>query len=341
MRDLVAGGVLALPGGVLTLRVPGPFDLSVVITGANGKVSGDADFVFYNQPAAPGVRLSGNTVTLDRARLRPGAARLTLVASPETEHAPLARPTLTITGNGLDLRFTTPVPVRERAMLLAEVYRRDAEWRIRALGQGYDDGLAGVARDFGVVVTDPGASGPGTPTQRPPDQGMPGGSTPARHAPGHGTPARHTSVQRISGQGTPAPPASGRGMPDHVAPDRDIADVIALTNAARAAAGLPPLTHDPRLSEVARAHSADMIRRGYFAHTSPEGAQPWDRTAAAHIDFRGIAENIAWGQRSAREVVDGWMNSPGHRANILLPDFTHIGVGRAGEHWTQLFGAAW
>lgn len=288
MRDLVAGGVLRLPGGMLTLRVPGPFDLSVVITGATGKVSGDADFVFYNQPAAPGVRLSGNTVTLDRSRLRPGATRLTLIASPETEHTPLARPVLTITGISLDLRFATPVPVRERAMLLAEVYRRDTEWRVRALGQGYADGLAGVARDFGVVVTDPGGA-----------------------------------------------------VSDPVVPERDIADVIALTNAARAAAGLPPLAHDPRLSAVALAHSADMIQRGYFAHASPDGAQPWDRTKASGIDFRGIAENIAWGQRSAREVVDGWMNSPGHRANILLPDFTHIGVGRAGEHWTQLFGAAW
>ena len=73
-----------------------------------------------------------------------------------------------------------------------------------------------------------------------------------------------------------------------------------------------------------------MAVRAFYSHTSPEGGQPWDRAAAAGSTRRSIGENIACGQRSAAEVVEGWMNSPGHRANILKPGFTHIGVGFAG-----------
>lgn len=121
------------------------------------------------------------------------------------------------------------------------------------------------------------------------------------------------------------------------------AEVITLTNAERAAAGLPPLSPDPLLTNAAQAHSADMVARAFYAHTSPDGSEPWHRAAAAGSTRRSIGENIACGQRSADEVVRGWMNSPGHRANILKPGFTHIGIGfagggAAGTYWTQLFG---
>lgn len=125
---------------------------------------------------------------------------------------------------------------------------------------------------------------------------------------------------------------------------RTAADVVELTNRERARAGLPPLAVDPVLTTAAQAHSADMIARAFYSHTSPDGSQPWDRAAAAGSTRRSIGENIACGQRSPAEVVEGWMNSPGHRANILKPTFTHIGVGfegggAAGTYWTQLFGA--
>ncbi len=86
-----------------------------------------------------------------------------------------------------------------------------------------------------------------------------------------------------------------------------------------------------------------MVARDFYAHTAPDGGKPWDRAAAAGSRCRTVGENIACGQRSAAEVVRGWMNSPGHRANILKPEFTRLGVGfagggRAGTYWTQLFG---
>ncbi|MGW1626072.1 CAP domain-containing protein, partial [Streptomyces sp. NPDC002172] len=125
---------------------------------------------------------------------------------------------------------------------------------------------------------------------------------------------------------------------------RTRAEVVDLTNQERTRAGLRPLAADPQLAAAAQAYSTDMATRDFYSHTSPEGTQPWDRAAAAGSRRRTIGENIACGQRSAAEVVEGWMNSPGHRANILKPDFTHIGTGfagggRAGTYWTQLFGA--
>ncbi|MGW4107720.1 CAP domain-containing protein, partial [Streptomyces sp. NPDC004976] len=126
--------------------------------------------------------------------------------------------------------------------------------------------------------------------------------------------------------------------------DRTAGEVVDLTNRERARAGLPPLSRDARLTAAAQAHSADMVARDFYSHTAPDGSRPWDRAAAAGSARRTVGENIACGQRSAAEVVEGWMNSPGHRANILKADFTHIGVGfagggRAGMYWTQLFGA--
>ncbi len=123
-----------------------------------------------------------------------------------------------------------------------------------------------------------------------------------------------------------------------------LGEVVDLTNAERARHGLRPLTVDARLAAAAQAHSADMVRRGFFAHESPDGRQVWDRAVAAGYAYRKVAENIAAGQRTADEVVRGWMGSPGHRANILDGDLTQIGVGRAdggsyGVYWTQVFGA--
>lgn len=118
--------------------------------------------------------------------------------------------------------------------------------------------------------------------------------------------------------------------------------VVRLTNQARAANGCRALVHDPKLHAAAERHSADMAARGYFDHTSPDGRDPGDRVQASGFSpIRTWGENIAMGQRTAEQVVQGWLDSPGHRANIMNCSFTHIGVGHAtkGPHWTQVFAA--
>ncbi|MBA2947966.1 CAP domain-containing protein [Streptomyces himalayensis] len=491
MSELVPGGNLPLPGGTLTIRVPGAFDMSAIITDDSGKVRGDGDFVFYNQPAAPGARLLGEELVVDPTALRAGASRVTVVISPAEPGTPLGhlpRPTLHVSAPGgrVIARFTPPRPQHETVLLLAEVYRRGPAWKLRALGQGYAEGLAGVARDFGVDVVEdavpspggavaggsprpvapPGRDGSRMPSTAPGSLGfrLPGprglrlsgafsrangprvpasgssGSPVSGGAPDpddylrlvnsararSGSPpvvldARLTAAARdhaagmaargqlaskgpdgvsvhqritasgyayltvgehlVSGPRTPAEfveyclsaersrstlcePAFTEAGLAYVADRRSgdmfwtalwarpftpaglaqtAAEVIALTNTERARAGLTPLSGDPHLTAAAQGHSADMVARAFYSHTSPDGSEPWDRAAAAGCTRRSIGENIACGQRSPAEVVDGWMNSPGHRANILKPGFTHIGVGfagggAAGTYWTQLFG---
>ncbi|WP_446048141.1 TerD family protein, partial [Streptomyces olivaceus] len=167
MSELVPGGNTPLPGGPVSLRVPGAFDVSALVTDDGGKVGGDEDFVFYNQPDAPGTRLRGDTLTVDPARLRAGATRVTVVVScadPGTVLNALPSPTLRVAdaGGRALARFTPPRPGPETVLLLAELYRRGGGWKLRALGQGYADGLAGLARDFGVEVTDESRPEPGT-----------------------------------------------------------------------------------------------------------------------------------------------------------------------------------
>lgn len=117
----------------------------------------------------------------------------------------------------------------------------------------------------------------------------------------------------------PAPPSSG-----------DFSSLegrmLALVNQERAANGLAPLTLDPALSSVARAHSLDMATRSYFSHTNPDGLSPFDRMSRAGITFRSAAENIAWAG-TVDIAHTSLMNSPGHRANILNPTLNRIGIG--------------
>jgi uncharacterized YkwD family protein/spore coat assembly protein SafA len=119
-------------------------------------------------------------------------------------------------------------------------------------------------------------------------------------------------------------------------------DVINLTNAERTKNGLKPLAADWELSRVARYKSADMRDKHYFSHTSPTYGDPFNMMRSFGINYRSAAENIAAGQRTANEVVQSWMNSPGHRKNILNASYTHMGSGYAsggdyGHYWTQMF----
>lgn len=115
--------------------------------------------------------------------------------------------------------------------------------------------------------------------------------------------------------------------------------VLSMVNSERAVAGCEPLRVDHRLVRAATAHSADMSRRGYFSHTTPEGVTFGERIRRAGYPKPG-AENIAHGQTSARQVVGDWLASPGHHRNIVNCEFEAIGIGVGpnGGIWTQDFG---
>lgn len=114
-------------------------------------------------------------------------------------------------------------------------------------------------------------------------------------------------------------------------------EVVNLVNIERQKAGLAPLKIDTELSKVARLKSEDMKNKGYFSHTSPTYGSPFDMLKQFNITYKTAGENIAKGQKTAKDVVNAWMNSEGHRKNILSKSFTHIGVGHSSNHWTQLF----
>jgi uncharacterized protein YkwD len=135
--------------------------------------------------------------------------------------------------------------------------------------------------------------------------------------------------------GAPAPVASAPA-----APANDAQAVHAAVNRHRQSRGCAPLVWSEGAARAAQRHSEDMVRRGYFSHTSPDGTQPWDRIRAQGLSFTLAAENIAMNGGGAEATVRGWINSAGHRANIENCALTHTGVGVAGSYWTQVFFTA-
>lgn len=116
-------------------------------------------------------------------------------------------------------------------------------------------------------------------------------------------------------------------------------EVVRLVNEIRAKNGLKPLTQDWELSRVARYKSQDMKDNKYFSHTSPVYGSPFQMIKDFGISYRSAGENIARGYATPQAVVNAWMNSSGHRANILNASYTRIGVGYVadGKYWTQMF----
>lgn len=220
--------------------------------------------------------------------------------------------------------------------LLAERERYAAS---RTLPERYDVDGAGPAAPSGTPGTSTAASG------------SPAADTPTTDA---APPAAEAAPQpEPSPAPTAAPDATVEPAPPSASPpaaaptvaaapgpgvlSAEGAAVVELTNAERAAAGCEPLAVDERLTAAAQLHGEDMLAQDYFDHTSLDGRSPWDRAEAQGYENPG-AENIAKGQATAEEVVRAWMDSPGHRANILDCDLREIGVGHAERVWTQLFG---
>ncbi|MEU8589649.1 CAP domain-containing protein [Streptomyces sp. NPDC048664] len=200
-------------------------------------------------------------------------------------------------------------------------------------------GSASTSRDFDRAHT-PGAA-PSTPSAP---------SSPSAPVPSQ-KPA-HTPSPSATKPVTVAPPAQkgkgkGKQRAQDVAPPQvsseaaAASEVLRLVNAERAKVGCSPVTSNGPLAELAQAFSSEMATRSFFDHTDPDGKDPWDRAAGLGITDLG-GENIARGQLSAADVMDAWMKSPGHRANILNCDFQTLGVGvhlgDGGPWWTQDFG---
>ncbi|WP_436773009.1 CAP domain-containing protein [Yinghuangia sp. YIM S09857] len=209
---------------------------------------------------------------------------------------------------------------------------------------GPDRAAPGVPSTPEAVAGGPGAAvsaspPPPSPAAPPATTSVPPPSTPPAASPTTSPPPVPTTAvpAPTSKSPSPAPTASSSGNTGAAYEDK----VLSLVNTERAAAGCGPLLADAALRDLARAHSGDMADRGYFAHDTPDGKSPWDRAKAAGIDYLA-AENIARGQATPEAVMEAWMNSEGHRANILNCGFGKLGVGvrtgSGGPWWTQEFG---
>jgi uncharacterized YkwD family protein len=166
------------------------------------------------------------------------------------------------------------------------------------------------------------------------------------------TPRAETPAACVPKTPTPAPEAPKTPVPAPEQPEPAPIDngnskailayeakVIELVNDIRKSNGLSTFATNVDLCQVARYKSQDMVDKNYFSHTSPTYGSPFDMMKQFGISYRTAGENIAYGYRTPESVVEGWMNSEGHRKNILNPSFTQIGVGYVsdGHYWTQMF----
>lgn len=196
---------------------------------------------------------------------------------------------------------------------------------------------------YGDPYGDPGAQQPveapvqaGAPTEiveppvvQPPAEPVAGTAPPAQ------PPAQQPVQPPAEPVGTPAPS-------DSAAPSGASVEVLALVNKERATVGCPALTVNAQLTKAAQDHSEDMAAHSNMSHTGSDGSDPGQRITRAGYEWRTYAENVAYGYDTAAQVMEGWMNSPGHKRNILDCEVKEIGIGLAqpGQYWTQDFGAA-
>jgi len=207
-----------------------------------------------------------------------------------------------------------------------------------------------VSRDEPVATVDASA----TPSRRATPSYTPrrttASPTPTRSKSVTPTPRRTSTAPSRAGtrtKPTPSPTHSSTPQATTTVGGTAEAQVLQLTNNERAKAGCGPLRMNSALTKAAEAHAADMVDHHYFSHDSLDGTNPFDRMRAAGYTGGAMAENIAVGYKTAADVVEGWMNSAGHRRNILNCTYTVIGIGYdAGQvkpewgsgSWVQDFG---
>ncbi|MBV1936438.1 TerD family protein, partial [Streptomyces sp. BV286] len=176
MTAMTPGSNIPLPVTRVTVDVAAPvrLDVSGLLLTADGKVRSDDDFIFYNQPTGQGVtyRSGGgstpDSITVDTTAVPPGIEKIVVTASPDAAGQTFqgVEPTATIRNaddGSVLASFTPPQLGSETALVIVEVYLRNGAWKARAVGQGYANGLAGIATDFGVTVEEPAAPAPVAP----------------------------------------------------------------------------------------------------------------------------------------------------------------------------------
>ncbi|MFB9601803.1 TerD family protein [Streptomyces roseofulvus] len=184
---------LTAPRVAVDVAAPVRLDVSGLLLGANGKVRSDDDFIFYNQPAGPGVtyRSGGGTapdaILVDTGGLPAGIERIVVTASPDAAGQTFQgiEPTATVRdadSGAVIATFTPPQLATETALVVVEIYQRNGAWKVRAVGQGYANGLAGIATDFGVSVDEEPAAPAAPAPVAPPAYTPPPAHTPPPHA---------------------------------------------------------------------------------------------------------------------------------------------------------------
>ncbi|MFJ7211274.1 CAP domain-containing protein [Amycolatopsis sp. NPDC098790] len=222
------------------------------------------------------------------------------------------------------------------SVLLGVLSAATGTWMATAEGNTAELGAAAL-----VLPDAPAGAGSGSGTD------LAGGKAPAPKQATTEAPAPTTTSSEAPAptETTTAPPTTSEAAPPPTTKaaarvaQSTTAQVVSLVNDERAQAGCKPLTEESHLTDAAQDYSDDMSARNFFAHTNPEGVTFDQRIKIAGYSKPG-AENIAKGQTSAAQVMDAWMNSEGHRANILNCSLTKIGVGftKAGNYWVQDFG---
>ncbi|MER6469818.1 TerD family protein [Streptomyces collinus] len=189
---MTPGSNIPLPAARVTVDVAAPvrLDVSGLLLTADGKVRSDDDFIFYNQPAGPGVTYTSgggaapDAITVDTAAVPPEIEKIVVTASPDAAGQTFQgiEPTATVRdadGGSVLATFTPPQLGTETALVVVEIYRRGGAWKARAVGQGYANGLAGIATDFGVSVEEPAAPAAAAAPQRPAAPPAPAAQAPA------------------------------------------------------------------------------------------------------------------------------------------------------------------
>ena len=192
-------------------------------------------------------------------------------------------------------------------------------------------------------------STPSTTPQQKPESTTSTPSTTPQQKP-ESTPSTPSTTPQQKPESTPSTPSTNPEQKPESTPEQKPStdfssyqqQVLDLVNAERTKRGISALTLDSNLSSVATKKSQDMVNKNYFDHTSPTYGSPFDMMKQFGISYRTAGENIAKGQKTPQEVVTAWMNSEGHRKNILNPNFTNLGVGIAKDskgttYWTQMF----